>query len=144
MAPLSNLMDWKAKNICYLLMQIPAPGIRVLWQQWANTHGLQKSCGEKGTAWPLSKWERGQEGQREHKRARPLPGQAFFAFLGTLHRGWSSFTMHRFTVGDYLLRTTRGRILLITSKIRMLQTKGESGWTGHTPYLGGLAQTLGS
>ena len=26
----------------------------------------------------------------------------------------------------------------------MLQLKGESGWTGYTPYLGGLAQTLGS
>ena len=26
----------------------------------------------------------------------------------------------------------------------MLQLKGESCWTGYTPYLGGLAQTLGS
>ena len=49
--------------------------------------------------------------------------------------------MHRFTVGDYLLQTTKDRILLITSKRRMLQLKGE---TSHTPYLGGLAQTLGS
>ena len=49
--------------------------------------------------------------------------------------------MHRFTVGDYLLRTTKDRILLITSKRRMLQLKVE---TGHTPYFGGLAQTLGS
>ena len=47
--------------------------------------------------------ERGWEGQREPKReSGPLPGQAFIAFLGTLHPGWSSFTMHRFTVGDYL------------------------------------------
>ena len=52
--------------------------------------------------------------------------------------------MHRFTTGDYLLQTTKDRILLITSKSRMLQIKGESGWTGHAPYLGGLAQTLGS
>ena len=30
--------------------------------------------------------ERGEEGQREPKReSRPLPGQAFIAFLGTLH-----------------------------------------------------------
>ena len=49
--------------------------------------------------------------------------------------------MHRFTTGDYLLRTTKDRILLITSKRRILQLEGE---TGHTPYLGGLAQTLGS
>ena len=48
--------------------------------------------------------------------------------------------MHRITKGDYLLRRTKDRTLLITSKRRMLQLKGE---TGHTPYLGGLAQTLG-
>ena len=47
--------------------------------------------------------------------------------------------MHRFTTGDYLLMTKKDRILLITSKTRMLQLKGE---TGHIPYLGGLAQTL--
>ena len=44
--------------------------------------------------------------------------------------------MHRFTTGDYLLRRTKDRILLITSKRRMLQLKGE---TAHTPCLGGLA-----
>ena len=31
----------------------------LLWLQYANTHGLQKSCGEKRAAWPLSKLERG-------------------------------------------------------------------------------------
>ena len=41
--------------------------------------------------------------------------------------GWSSFTMHRFTVGDYLLQITKERMLLITSKRRMLQIKGKSG-----------------
>ena len=81
---------------------------------------------------------------RGPERAPPLPGQAFIAFLGTLHGGWSSFTMHRFTVGDYLLQTTKDRMLLITSMRRMLQLKGESGQTGYTLYLGGLAQTLGS
>ena len=89
-----------------------------------------------------------EKGQRSHsfkRRApRPLPWQTFIAFLGTLHWGWSSFTMHRFTLGDYLLQTTKDRILLITSKRRMLQLKGESGWTGYTPNLGGLAQTSGS
>ena len=52
--------------------------------------------------------------------------------------------MHRFAVGDYLLQTTKDRMLLVTSKRRMLLLKGESGWTGYTPYLEGLAQTLGS
>ena len=70
--------------------------------------------------------ERGRERVQE-RESRPLPGQAFIAFLGTLHRRWSSFTMHRFTVGDYLLQTTKDRMLLITSKRRMLQIKGESG-----------------
>ena len=68
--------------------------------------------------------ERARESPRER---RPLPGQAFIVFLGTLHGGWSSFTMHRFAVGDYLLQITKERMLLITSKRRMLQIKGESG-----------------
>ena len=127
-----------------LLMKIPASGIHVLWLQWTNSHRLQKSCGKKGTSGPFSKWERGREGQREPKSTWPLPGQAFIAFLGTLHRGRSSFTRHRFTVGDYLLQTTKERMLPITSKRKMLQIKGESGWTGYTPYLDGLAQTLGN
>ena len=33
--------------------------------------------------------------------------------------------MHRFTVGDYLLQITKERMLLITSKRRMLQIKGK-------------------
>ena len=32
----------------------PSPQDPVLWLQYTNTHGLQKSCGGKGTAWPLS------------------------------------------------------------------------------------------
>ena len=136
-----NRLRWLlVYSFSYILMWIPAHGTRVLWLQWTNAHRLQKSCGEKGAAWPLSKWERGWEGQR----AWPLPGQAFIAFLGALHLGWYTFTMHRFTVGDYLLEITKERMLLITSKRRMLQIKGESGWTGYTPYLGGLAHTLGS
>ena len=33
------------------------PGLQdpVLWLQYTNTQGLQKSCGEKGMAWPVSK-----------------------------------------------------------------------------------------
>ena len=108
----------------------PGPRDPVLWWQYTNTQGLQKSCWEKGAGWPLSKLERA---------LRSQPKQAF-VFLGTLHQEWSSFPMHRFTTGDYLLRTTKDRTLLITSKRRMLQLKGE---IAHTPYLGGLAQILG-
>ena len=58
----------------------------------------------------------------------PLPGQAFIASLGTLHQGWSSFTIHRFALGDYLLQITKERKLLITSKKKdICKCKGESG-----------------
>ena len=90
----------------------------------------------KGLAWPLSKWERGP--------GLP-PGQAFIVFLGTLHQGWSSFTMHTFALGGYLLQKSKERMLLITPKRKAIcKCKGKSGWTGYTPYLGGLAQILGS
>ena len=47
--------------------------------------------------------------------------------------------MHRFTTGDYLLRITKDNTANYL-KEKDLQLKGE---TAHTPYLGGLAQTLG-
>ena len=63
----------------------------------------------------------------------PLPGQTFIAFLGTLHWGWSSFTMHRFALGGYLLQKTKERMLLITLKKKdICKCKGKSGWIGHT------------
>ena len=72
--------------------------------------------------------------EREHERARESPREPdpcldrlLLLFWATLHRGWSSLTLHRFTVGDYLLQTTKERMLLSTSKRRMLQLKGESG-----------------
>ena len=64
--------------------------------------------------------------QVKERALRLPPGQAFIGFLGIVHQGWSSFTMHRFAAG-YLLQITKERILLITSKRRMLQIKGESG-----------------
>ena len=70
---------------------------------------------------------RKRDGEREGQRAQPPPGQAFIAILDTSHQGWSSLTMHRFAVGDYLLQITKERMLLITSKRRMLQIKGKSG-----------------
>ena len=85
--------------------------------------------------------------ERGVERARESPTPAwtgFYCFSGHITSGWSSFTKHRFTVGDYLLQITKGRMLLLTSKKRMLQLKGECGWTGYTPYLGGLAQPLGT
>ena len=65
-------------------------------------------------AWPLCKRERVRGLERAPERGRSPSGQAFIVFLGTLHGGWLSFTLHRFTTGDYVLRTTKDRVLLIT------------------------------
>ena len=47
----------------------------------ANSHGLQKSCREKGTAWPLSKWER--ERGPERTQESPTPAwTSFYCFSG--------------------------------------------------------------
>ena len=51
-----------------------------------------------------------------NKRASPAPCLDRVAFLSTLHWGWSSLTMHKFALGDYLLQKTKERMLLITSK----------------------------
>ena len=78
----------------------------VLWIWRTNLRGLEKSCGEKG-----------RHGHSLSERAPwPLPGQAFIAFLGTLHQGRSSFIMHRFVLGDYLLQITKKRILQMQGK----------------------------
>ena len=93
------------------------------WDQ-TNAQGLPSPVEEKG-----------QHGHSLKGRApRPLPWQAFIAFLGTSHWGWSSFTMHRFALGGYLLQKTKERMLLITSKRKdICKSKGKSGWSGYTP-----------
>ena len=68
------------------------------------------------------------ERARGPERARLLPGQAFIAFLGTLPRGGSLFTMYRSALGGYLLQKTKDRMLLITSKKKdICKCKGKSG-----------------
>ena len=120
------------------MTQIPTRGILCCGSNM-QIHTDYRNPVEKKGLHGHTKWE-GERARESPRESPPLPGQAFIAFLGTLHGGWCSFTMHRITKGDYLLRRTKDRTLLITSKRRMLQLKGE---TGHTPYLGGLAQTLG-
>ena len=81
----------------------------------ANTHGPPSPVKEKGrTVRPLS----------QEKSAPPLPWQAFIVILGTLHQGWSSFTMHGFVLGGYLLQT-KERMSLNTSKKDICNIKGE-------------------
>ena len=94
-----------------------------LWLRWDKFTWTTESCGGKGTAQPFS----------QEKSTWPLPWQAFIAFLGTLHWGWSSFTMHRFSLGGYLLQKTKERMLLITSKRKdIYKYKGKSDWTDYT------------
>ena len=137
---------YKSCSYCafsYIVMWIPATWDQCIVSAMDKFHmDYRNPLEKKGwQGYSLRERARGPEGP-EGPRSRPLPGQAFIAFLGTLHWGWSSFT--RFAVGDYLLQITKERRLLITSKRRMLQLKGKSGCTGYTPYLCGLAQTLGS
>ena len=83
--------------------------------------------------------KKGQHGRSLSQREGPLkppPGQAFIVFLGTLHQGWSSFTVHRFVLGGYLLQTTKERTLINTSKKDICKCKGKSGRTSYTPVLG--------
>ena len=88
-----------------------------------DSHGLQSPVEEKGQ----------HRHSLEGKAPGPLPWQAFNAFLGTLHWGWSSFTMHRFSLGGYFLQKTKERMLLITSKRKdICKCKGKSGWPGYT------------
>ena len=69
--------------------------------------------------------EKGQRGHSLKRRVpRPLPSQAFIVFLGPLHQRWSSFTMRRFVLGDYLLQT-KERVSLNTSKEDICNVKGE-------------------
>ena len=60
------------------------------WDE-TNSHGLPSPVEEKGR----------QSHSLKGRAPRPLPCGAFIAFRGTLHWGWSSFTMHRFALGAY-------------------------------------------
>ena len=111
-----SLCIWLFCLFLHFVLLIPHIGIfwcglrptvsMVFWMQWTNSHGLLKSCGEKG-------WH----GHSLSERVpQALPGQAFIAFLGALHQGRSSFIMHRFALGDYLLQITKKRMLQIQGK----------------------------
>ena len=98
---------------------------------WRKRDGMATlSRGERlWVPWPLP--------QEESTLTLALTG--FYCFLGPLHQRWSSFTMHRFVLGGYLLQT-KERVLLITSKKKdICKCKGKSGWTGYTLSLEGLA-----
>ena len=145
--PIGGRTELEPKSPCPCSLDAdPAGRDPVLWLQYTNTHGLQKSCGGKGTARPLSQEESVSEHLSHSLKRRappqPLPWQAFIVFLGPLHQRWSSFTMQRFVLGGYLLQT-KERVSLNTSKEDICNVKGEVVETGYAPYLEGLAQILG-
>ena len=83
---------------------------------------------------------------REGERARESPRERADPCLDRLlllfwHITLRMILIYYAQVPFRQLQKTKERVLLITSKTRMLQLKGE---TRHTPHLGGLAQTLGS
>ena len=64
----------------------PSPQDPVLWLQYTNIHRLQKACGGKWMAWPLSKWERARGLERAQER-EPIPAwTGFYCFSG--HITW--------------------------------------------------------
>ena len=111
-------------------------GSVVLWLRPDKLTQTTESCGGKGMARPLSQGDSTSEHLGHALKGRapwPLPWLAFISFLGTLYWGWSLFTMHRFTLGCYLLQKTKERILLITSTRKdIYKCQGKSGWTGYT------------
>ena len=76
-----------------------------------------ESYGEKGAAWPFSKSERGP--------VDPHLDRLLLLLWAHYIQDGPHLLCNRFTVGDYLLQTTKDRILLITSKRRMLQLRGK-------------------
>ena len=70
---------------------------------------------EKGQRWPLC--------QKESTPTLAMTG--FYCFSRLVHQRWSSFTMHRFVLGGYLLQTTKESVSLNTSKEDICNVKGE-------------------
>ena len=67
----------------------------------------------------------------------------FYCFSG--HITLRMILIYCAQAGFRQLQKTKERMLLIISKKKdICKCKGKSGQTGYTPYLGGLAQTLGS
>ena len=86
------------------LMWTLAHRVCVLWQQWTNSQGLQKSCGEKGTAQPLS--------QAESTSTLALTG--FYCFSGDITL--RMVLIYYAQVSFRWLQKTKEKMLLITSK----------------------------
>ena len=136
-------MEWLHRKRCCAPGLWPLSGTKICAAQvWGfadpepaeGSHGCalldpdyRNLVGEKG--WhgkTLSEREGGRT--RESARQSLTPARTgFYRFSGHVASGWSSLSVHRFTAGDCILQTTKGRRPLITSKTRMSQLKGEPG-----------------
>ena len=103
-------------------------------------HTDYESCGERGTAWPLSQGE----------RATTLALTDFYWLSDSIHQRRFSLIILRFALGDYFLQITKERMLLITSyrltRKKRCKCKGVIRVIGLVTLqsLGELAQTSGS
>ena len=113
------------------------PGLqdRLLWPQYTNTHRLQKSCGGKGTAQPLSQEESALTLALTgfYCFSRPLTSKMVLLYYGKVCFGWLSFADKGESVAEYIQYIQGG----------YLQCKGRSGRIRLCSYLEGLAQILG-
>ena len=110
----------------------PSPQNLPLWPQHTDTHGLQKSCGGKGTAWPLSQEESALTLALTgfYYFSRPLTSKMVLLYYAKVCFGWLSFADKGEDVAEYI-------------KEGYLQCKRRNGPNSYVPYLEGLAQILG-
>ena len=122
-------------SIYMYVMRTLGHRVRVLWLRWTNSQGLQKSCGEEGTAWPLSKWDRGPRPHldRLYCFSGYIKSRMVIIYYAQVHFRWLPFTDNKVNnVANYFKEKD------------VCKCKGKSDWTGYTPYLRGLTQILGS
>ena len=116
-----------------------------LWLQYSNTHRLQKSCGGKGTAQPLSQEESISERLRyslKRRAPRPLQLTGFYCFSRPLTSKMVLLYYANVCFG-WLPFADKGEGAAEHIKGGYLQCKGRNGPIGYAPYLEGLAQILG-
>ena len=82
--------------------------------------------------------------QREGPETSTWTGFYCFSRHITSRMALIYYAQVQFTLGGYLLQKTKERMLTNTSKKDICKCKGKSGQTHYSPYLCGLAQTLGS
>ena len=100
----------------------PSPQDLLLWQQYTNTHGLRKSCGEKGTARPLSQERRVPQPLSLEENSLTLALNGFYCFSRPLTSKMVLLYYVKFCFG-WLSFTDKGED--VTSKKDICNVKGE-------------------